>query len=404
MEENVQLGIVRYVKGAYLVIEGKQMADHFFIIQQGNVKVFNTAGGSGRNQMLGPGDFFGVISAMSSRNQIETAQALSDVVLIKVARAQYVVLIQKNAPLAIKIIKQFSGQLRDLNQTLAKLTLNNTAKDDPSHLFNVAEYYFSHDHPEQAIYSYSKYIKHCPNGENVETAIERLAELASHVGNLKTSFGTNEFNRTYPKDNMIFTEGEPGSEFFIIQRGSVKISKIVDNKELLLAVLKEGDVFGEMALLENKPRVASAMAFEECTLMVVNKANFEHVINNQPHFIAKVTTVLAERIWLIYKQLANTGIIDPMGRVYDALLIQLEKDRVPLNSPASHTFSFGPGELYNMVGLPDVLGDLLLKAIIRDTRIRVIENKIYSASVLEVVRQAEFYRKMDIREKNKEKV
>jgi len=117
---------------------------------------------------------------------------------------------------------------------------------------------------------------------------------------------------------MIFSENEPGTELYIIQRGVVKISKIVEDNEVLLALLKPGDIFGEMALLENKPRSASAIASEDVSVMVVTKSNFERMVQTQPQLITKLTTKLAERLWLIYKQLANTLIQDPLGRLYDA--------------------------------------------------------------------------------------
>ena len=56
---------------------------------------------------------------------------------------------------------------------------------------------------------------------------------------------------------MIFSDFQPGSEMFIIKEGSVKISKVTNDTEVTLAILKQGDMFGEMALLENKPRSAS---------------------------------------------------------------------------------------------------------------------------------------------------
>ena len=49
---------------------------------------------------------------------------------------------------------------------------------------------------------------------------------------------------------MIFSEHEPGEDLYIIQQGKVKITKIINNQEVLLAVLQPGDIFGEMALLE----------------------------------------------------------------------------------------------------------------------------------------------------------
>ena len=81
---------------------------------------------------------------------------------------------------------------------------------------------------------------------------------------------TAETVRFYPKGTMVFSECQSGQDMFIIQDGQVKITKIVNGTEVILAVLKKGDFFGEMALLENKPRSASIIAFEDCYLMVVN--------------------------------------------------------------------------------------------------------------------------------------
>ncbi|HPA72406.1 MAG TPA: cyclic nucleotide-binding domain-containing protein, partial [Spirochaetota bacterium] len=64
----------------------------------------------------------------------------------------------------------------------------------------------------------------------------------------------------YAPNQLIFCEFEPGNEFYFIQSGRVKIVKIVNNTEKTLDVLKPGDVFGEMAILENSPRSATAIA------------------------------------------------------------------------------------------------------------------------------------------------
>ncbi|MEE1290185.1 MAG: cyclic nucleotide-binding domain-containing protein, partial [Spirochaetota bacterium] len=108
---------------------------------------------------------------------------------------------------------------------------------------------------------------------------------------------------------------------FIIQEGQIKITKISQNKEILLAVLKEGDIFGEMALLENKPRSASAIAFGETKVMAVNKNNFEAMISNQPQLVARLISLLAERTWVVYRQLTNLTKTDLQARFYDMLLI-----------------------------------------------------------------------------------
>jgi CRP-like cAMP-binding protein len=396
MADQLQLTFVNFVKGSYILIEGKQNADRFFIIRQGKVRVskdVEVVEEEGGN-ILGPGDFFGVVSSMSSHSHIETAQALTDVTLISVQKDQYPQLIQNNTSVAMKIILQFSRRMRYLDEALTRLTLKNNAEEDTSHLFAVAEYYAKQNQYNQAYYAYHQYIKYCPKGEFVSTARERMMKIAPYAKAVRLNFKDDEINRAYPKDAMIFSEGEPGNELYIIQKGSVKIAKVVDNNEVLLAVLRVGDIFGEMALLEAKPRAANAVAYEDCTLLAVNRANFARMIGSQSQMIAKLTTLLAERIWLIYKQLANTLLTDPLGRMYDVMLIQLEKRRVNIRSASPYPFDFGPKELINMVGLPPKEGEMVLRKLLENKKIQVLKGKIYLVDISEVAKQTDYYRKM----------
>jgi len=401
MAGQLQLSFVSFKKGSFIVVEGKQNADRFFIIHQGKVRiskeveVVEEEGGN----VLGPGDFFAVVSTMASHSHIETAMALTDVVLISVLKEQYGELIQRNTPVAMKIILQFSRRLRYLDEELSRITLKSTAEADPSHLYEVGEYYLRRSQYNQAFYSYAQYLKNCPAGEHVRNVKEKMAKIAIYVKGLKMEFRPDEYTRIYTKNTILFAEGEPGNELFIIQKGSVKIAKIMDNNEVLLAVLKAGDIFGEMALLEAKPRVASAVAYEDCQVLAVSRANFEQMIKTKPQLIAKLTSLLADRIWFIYKQLANTLITDTVGRMYDALHIQLEKNRVPKHSQAPYTFDFGPKELANMVGIPQKDANFLLQKMLANNKITIVNDKIHAVTAEEVVKQAEFYRKMEIIEK-----
>jgi CRP-like cAMP-binding protein len=382
-------------------VEGKANADRFFIIRQGKVRIMKEVevveeeGGN----VLGPGDSFGVVSTMSNHSHIETAQAVTDCTLISVHRDQYGPLIEKNTPVAMKIIMSFSKRMRYLDEALTRLTLKNTAAPDPSHLFGVAEFYAKQSQYNQAFFAYYQYIKNCPWGDKVALAKERLVKIKPYSKAVYLDGSAEEFNRRYPKDTMIMTEGMPGQELYIIQKGSVKITKIVDNNEVLLAVLKSGDIFGEMALLENKPRSANAVAFEDAYLLAVNKANFERMVSTQPQIVTRLTTLLSERIWFIYKQLANTLLTDPVGRLYDALLMQLEKNRVPIRPGASYSFDFGPKELIGMVGLPANEGALYMHKLLENSKVRIADNKIMVTDLSEIEKQVGFYRNLQKRER-----
>lgn len=397
MERPLQLSLANFRKGSYIIVEGKQNADYFFIIRAGTVRiskeveVVEEEGGN----LLGPGDFFGVVSTMSSHSHIETAQAVTDVTLISVHRDQFGLLIERNTPVAMKIIQGFSRKMRYLDEALTRLTFKHSAENDPSHLFTVAEYYARQNQYSHAYYAYYQYLAHCPNGPNAETARSRIEKIRPFAKALYLEQEDSNFTRAYPRNTMIFSEGQPGKELYIIQKGSVKITKIVDNNEVLLAVLKQGDIFGEMALIENKYRSASAIAYEDSVLLAVNKANFTQMIANQPQLIARLTKLLAERLWFIYRQLANTLLSDPVGKLYDGLLLQLEKARVPIGQSDAYTFDLGPRELANMVGLPQAEGNLALQKLLTNPRVRLFDNKIHITDPEEIVKQAQYFHKMD---------
>jgi CRP-like cAMP-binding protein len=396
MNNPLQLSLVNFKKGAYIIVEGKQRADYFYILRGGNVRISKEIEVVEEGNILNPGDFFGVVSTMSNHSHIETAQAISDVSLISVYREQFGLLIERNAPVAMKIIQQFSKKMRYLDEALTRLTLKSTAQENPSHLFRVAEYYARQSQYNEAYYAYHQYIKYCIAGDNIKVAKERMGKIRPYAKAvfLDIDSGNEDFNRTYPKDTMIFSEAQPGQELYIIQRGSVKITKIVNNNEVLLALLKPGDIFGEMSLLEDRPRSASAIAYEDSALLAVNKVNFKRMVSSQPQIITKLTQLLSERIWFIYKQLANTQIKDNLGKLYDAMLIQLEKNRVPISND-SYTFDFGPQELANMVGLDKVEGSAVTRRLFENTRLKIRDNKIHVIDIEEIQKQAAYYRKME---------
>ncbi len=396
MVDSLKVSISHFRAGAYVIVEGKQQADRFFIIKSGKIRlskevtVVNEAG----SDVLNPGDFFGVVSAMSSHNYIETAQAIDDVTLIMVRREHYPQLIKKNATVAMKIIEYFSRRMRYLDNALAAITLKNVSEPSLDHLYEMGQYYQAQSLYNQAYYTYYQYVKLLPQGKDAHNARMQLAKLEPMSKAVYLDGSDQEFMRTYPEGTMIFAETMPGQELYIIQQGSVKITKIINNNEVLLAVLKQGDIFGEMSLIEDKPRSASALAFENAVLLAVNKQNFARMVTSQPQVIARLTILFAERIWLIYKQLANTQIADEVGKLYYALWTQLEKARIPIRSGQNHQFDFGTRELINMVGLSLAEGNVAARELLQDKKMQVVNNRLVTSDVADIVKQAEYYHKM----------
>jgi CRP-like cAMP-binding protein len=191
----------------------------------------------------------------------------------------------------------------------------------------------------------------------------------------------------------VFVEGESGDELFIIQSGSVKITKVINEEEVMLAVLKSGDIFGEMAILESKPRSANAITYNNAVLMVVQRSNFEGLSATQPQVITRLTQLLAERIWFSYRQIESAAIKDPVGRCFDCLLINIERANISIQSKTSYTFNFGLEELTKMASIPEHDAKAVCKKVLANEKISISYNKIVVSDVMELVKLSEFYRK-----------
>jgi len=399
---DTQFKVENYLPNSFITIEGKKNSHNFYIILKGRVKLSkeNPVVGEDSHKALGPGDFFGVVSCMSVHERIETATALENISLISVEREKFGLLIQKNPVVAMKIIRFFSRKLRDFDQAITNLTFKNIVEEDPTHLFNIGEYYFKKKAVNHAVYAFQKYLKYCPSGENRDQTLQRLKLLKAPFKAPENTSGDG-MNRIYTDNTMIFCEYEPGNELYIIQSGKVKITKIVD-EEVLLAVLQPGDIFGEMALLDNKPRSASAITFGDVNLLAINKSNFEGMVQAQPQLATRLIQLLSERIWTAYRQLENLMIRDTIGRVYDTLLIQIEKQKLKIIPKQIHNFEFGLKELTNMVGLPAEKGEILMVQLLEDKHIALEQGKIICTDMQELEKTVHFYKKKSAMERKRE--
>jgi len=94
---------------------------------------------------------------------------------------------------------------------------------------------------------------------------------------------------------ILFREGDPGEEMFLIKKGEIKITKKIGDEDKVLAILKEGDFFGEMAIIDKAPRSATAIASTDTELIVVDREAFLKQVKENP-FIEYVLETLTRRL------------------------------------------------------------------------------------------------------------
>ena len=81
---------------------------------------------------------------------------------------------------------------------------------------------------------------------------------------------------------MLFEEGDQGVTAYVVDSGEIEILKNSENRQVLLNVLGPGDVFGEMALLDESPRMAGARANSPTSVLAIKKSTFDHLLDHSP--------------------------------------------------------------------------------------------------------------------------
>jgi CRP-like cAMP-binding protein len=105
------------------------------------------------------------------------------------------------------------------------------------------------------------------------------------------------FTRVFQANEVIFCEHEPGDTFYLIQSGRVKLIKSAGEFERTLDILQPSEMFGEMAILENSPRTATAIALDEVKALELNAQNFEILMHSNPQLAFRLLRIFSKRIY-----------------------------------------------------------------------------------------------------------
>ena len=104
--------------------------------------------------------------------------------------------------------------------------------------------------------------------------------------------------QNYKKHDFIFNEGTYGDSAYMIDFGKVGIISLTNqnDKRKLIATLKKDDIFGEMGLIDNKVRTATAIALEETQVSVISKKTFDYLLKHDPLALRPLIKVLSHRL------------------------------------------------------------------------------------------------------------
>ena len=203
------------------------------------------------------------------------------------------------------------------------------------------------------------------------------------------------FGRSCAPGTLLFREGDEGTTMFVLQSGRVRISKESEDGARTLALLGPGDFFGEMAILNRKPRTASAEVVEHAQLLVLDAKTFEAMVLSNAEIAVLLIQKLARRLDNADALIEILLHRDPKARVILGLSREAEHAGVD-RGDGSVLVPLTREGLATQVGLGT---DAVAEVLARLTRLRIVRETPEGFVIEDVLRLSEFLEFLQMREK-----
>jgi CRP-like cAMP-binding protein len=273
---------------------------------------------------------------------LTNATAVADTRLYVWPRAQFENLVGMNIEFAVKAISQLSKRLRSLNHKLSGMLASETTSNSPQAYFDQGLEAFNRQAYPEAKANFERFIEEHPEHALVARSLvflgmlKKLLQVKIEQGpslervsdeeidqDAKVQYGLyqlafkglgglmekelSKYLRVYENGQILFKEGDEGDELFMIVSGKLRVTKVIDGQKRNLAVLSDGDLVGEMAIFENKPRSATVEAIGKAEVLAFNRGNFKMVFQLHPQWTIQLIESFAGRINAVYNEIGKAN-------------------------------------------------------------------------------------------------
>jgi len=196
--------------------------------------------------------------------------------------------------------------------------------------------------------------------------------------------------RTYRRNEVIFHQGDPGDALHVISRGSVKIVlPSPEGEEAIIATLRAGDFFGELALLDSEPRSATATAVEATETFVLPRPVFRELLDGHPELRDALFAALTQLLRRLTHHVEELHFLDLAGRLA-ARLAQLARQAHPgATGPVELDWPYTQTDLAAMIGGTRQSVNRLLSELIDDGLVRLETERLVVTDLAALERRAD---------------
>jgi CRP-like cAMP-binding protein len=202
------------------------------------------------------------------------------------------------------------------------------------------------------------------------------------------------FGESYPTGTVLFHEGDAGKHMYVIQSGRVQLTRRVRGREAHLAMLPAGEFFGEMAIINQRPRSATATVMEDARLLVIDARTFEAMIRGNAEIAVRMIKKLASRLAQANSQVETLLKQDLNHRIVHQLRL-LADQRGQADGPGVR-IDIAVEELADLVNAEP---QEITEGLTRLEKARLIDKQPGSIFIAEVGKLAEFLEFLEMRDR-----
>ncbi len=193
------------------------------------------------------------------------------------------------------------------------------------------------------------------------------------------------FGRDFEAGEVLFDQGEPGDHMFVVQSGKVRISKRIGSKDRTLALLGPGEFVGEMAILNGKPRTATATMVEAGHCLIISAKTLEGMVSKNAEIALRLIKKLASRLDAADALVEILMHQDPRVRV----ILGLERwaDATNPVDQAPVEIALSVQELADDVGVEQAVAE---EVVARLTRLKLVQKSATGIFIADVARLKDF--------------
>jgi len=204
------------------------------------------------------------------------------------------------------------------------------------------------------------------------------------------------FARTFQKGDIIFCEYEPGDNFYLIQSGRVQIVKIMGEIEKIIDILHPGEIFGEMAILEEAPRSATAVSLDKMVALEFNRENFEVLMHGNPQIALKLLRLFSKRIYDQKRRFMILTLDEEDAKIADVFLMLSENQQSEMEEGNKVELNVSAEDIAHWAGMDPSKCKIVINHFVSQRRIDVLQDKIIIKNI------NDFHRFVSSRRRQKE--